>query len=364
MSQYELFFPNRIVFGNGKRHELPKLLPAGNVLFVCGRHSVSRIWEEYRELFAAGRAFLVDKISPEPPLAEVERCIEAIRRHHVGAVVAIGGGSVIDAAKVAAVLAHNQYAVADYFYGRHKIEKKGVFFVAMPTTAGTGAEITPNSVLIDPETSIKQSVKHPFMFADIALVDPELTFDCPPLITAGSGMDALTQAIEGFISRGANRVSKLLAKEAAKLIFDNLADCQNNPAARSRVAEGSMLGAMAFTQSGLGSVHGIGHPLGSLLHVPHGVCCAILLTEVLKFNRPSCDLNELAAYLGLEDDVALIQQLSALRQKLGLPDDFKAYGLKKEHYSFIVKNCRSGSMKTNPRDFSDAEVVQLLESLS
>ena len=135
--------------------------------------------------------------------------------------------------------------------------------------------------------------------------------------------------------------------------------------ARDLVAEGSMLAAMAFTQSGLGAVHGIGHPAGAVLHVPHGVCCAILLPTVLRWNLAACHevLGELSAALIGQSPEVLIQVLEGTRRMLKLPSNFRSYGLKPEHFAFIVENCRSGSMKSNPRDLSDKEVAAILEEL-
>lgn len=169
-----------------------------------------------------------------------------------GCVIGWGGGSAIDAAKTAAALMRQEGSVADYFYGRRKIGGKGCFFAALPTTAGTGAEITPNAVLTDPDTGIKQSIRHDTMFADIAIVDPELTWDCPPGVTAASGFDALTQGIESYLSKKANVASEALALKAAADVFTMLLPAVRESVlpARTMVAEGSMLAAMAFAQSG------------------------------------------------------------------------------------------------------------------
>lgn len=365
---YSLSFPGKIIFGAGERRKLAELLPAGPVLFVAGRHSASRIQSEIVPALG-GRSFeLIADISPEPPLADVERALAAARRIGAASVVGWGGGSAMDTAKSVAALLPLSGPVADYFYNRREIPGHGLFLAEVPTTAGTGAEITPNAVLLDPETGIKQSLRGTGLYADLALVDPELTYDCPPAVTAASGFDALTQAIESFISRKANPVSKTLAMQAAKNILSSLHPAWSGEIqARNFVAEGSMMAAMAFSSSGLGAVHGIGHPLGSILHVPHGVCCAVLLPTILKWNLEAAhdDLEDLALALTQDPDPAnLIELITELRSWLELPADFKAYGLAPEHYDFIVRNSRSGSMKCNPRDLSDDDVRRILEELS
>ncbi len=364
----EFKLPDEILFGCGERHKLVSKLPAGNVLVVAGRHSKERVESELLPELKGREVRIVADVRPEPPLEDVERVLAAGREIHAANVIGWGGGSAIDTAKSAAALLPLAGSVADYFYGRRKIPGKGCFFAALPTTSGTGAEITPNAVLLDPETGIKQSLRHDTMFADTAIVDPELTYDCPPGVTAASGFDALTQAIESFLSKKATPLSEALALKAALSIHPALLPAVRSSSIPERIAmaEGSMLAAMAFTQSSLGAVHGIGHPLGSLLHVPHGVCCAVLLPELLRWNLPACreKMAFLARMLIRDTPEALIAALEELRRAAGLPADFRGYGLREEHFDFIVKNCRSGSMKSNPRDFSDPEVAAILRGVA
>ncbi|MFA7184128.1 MAG: iron-containing alcohol dehydrogenase, partial [Victivallales bacterium] len=251
---------------------------------------------------------------------------------------------------------------------RKAIPGKGLFFAALPTTAGTGTEATPNSVLSDPDTDIKKSIRHDTMFPDLAIVDPELTYSCPANLTAHSGLDALTQAIESYISRNANAVSKALAARAVQLVFAALPKvCAElgDKNARRDMAEGSMIAALAFAQSGLGAVHGLGHPIGSKLHIPHGLCCAILLPKILRLNRDSCfeALDELALTCDCVGGGFFVDKIEKLCRSLNIPADLRAFGLKRDIFPFIVKNCRSGSMRSNPRNFEDGEVIEILESL-
>lgn len=359
--------PAEIHFGRGIRSRLIQALPPGPVLFIAGKHSRKRIEEEVIPRLEGREFRLFCGVSPEPPLEEVEQARELGREIGAVSVVGWGGGSAIDVAKSVAVLLPCPGTVADYFYGRRTIPGKGAFFAALPTTAGTGAELTANAVLRDPATDVKQSLRGGDMLADIALVDPDLVRDCPPGVIAGSGFDALTQAIESFLSRKATPVSRLLAGQAAeKLLFHLQNAFEGNLEELDFVTEGSMLGAAAFGQSGLGAVHGLAHPIGSILHVPHGVCCAILLPEVLRWNLPAArdTFTELAGQLGCASPEELIGRIESLRKMLQLPENFRRYGLEARHHAFILANCRSGSMKCNPRELSDAEVSELLERVS
>jgi alcohol dehydrogenase class IV len=223
-------------------------------------------------------------------------------------------------------------------------------------------------VLTDQAHSIKQSIRHQGMFADVAIVDPELTYSCPPALTAASGLDAFTQAVESYIARGANTVSRLLAGRAAAMLMKNILIACEDPhdaEARSAMAEGSMLGAMAFAQSGLGAVHGLAHPIGAKLKIAHGLCCAILLVPVLKANLPSCksSMLELAQICGFDSANDFIAGISGIQKELGVPTTLERYGFNEEYFGFILKNCRSNSMQKNPRKFNNPEIREILRGL-
>ena len=367
---YNLSFPGKTIFGAGVIEKLPDELPQeAKLLLVAGKHAEnSGLTGRIKQVLSAFELIVFCGVQAEPPLSAVDEIIEIGRENNISAIIAVGGGSVIDAAKAAAAIIPLDGQTADYFYGKKTIPGKGLFFAALPTTAGTGTEATPNSVLTDPETDIKKSIRHDTMFPDLAVVDPELTYSCPRDLTAHSGLDALTQAIESYISRGANTVSKALAAKAAKLIFNALpavcSDLQNKDA-RNDMAEGSMITALAFSQSSLGAVHGIGHPIGSKLHVPHGLCCAILLPVILRWNQDVCSeaLDELAIYCGCKNGDDFIEKIKNLCRELNIPGNFREFGISPEIFPFVLNNCRSGSMRSNPRHLEDHEVIKILESL-
>lgn len=357
-------FPDNIKFGEGASRALPELLPehCHPLLVISRSFSGTDEGKTLLEMLKPFHPVIQTGIPPEPPLECVDLLIETGRKESVDCVIGVGGGSVIDAAKAAAALIPAEGWVKEYFTGIRKISRKGLFFAALPTTAGTGAESTNNSVLTDLETKIKKSLRHPAMQADLAIVDPVFTYDCPPELTAASGLDAFVQAFEGYTNPAASALTRALSAQAAKLLLGNLAAaCSGDRAARHAVAEGSMLSGIAFAQTGLGAIHGFAHPVGSLLKVPHGVACAILMVPVMRWNEAVCRdrYQELAVYCGVSDFVSAAHDLS---EELGIPSDFKKYGLKKEHFPFIVKNCRSASMEKNPRAFSDQEAEVFLEA--
>ncbi len=367
LDNYQLNFPKNIIFGSGTIEHLADVVaPESEVLLLTGTHAVKNgLVKQVTDLLKHCQITTITDIQAEPSIDEVERIIKIGCEKIITTVIAIGGGSVIDVAKTVAALLPLTGSVEQYFNGSKKITGDGLFFIALPTTAGTGAEITANAVFINPATQEKKSIKHPTMYADVAIIDPELTYSCPATLTAASGFDALTQAIESYISRSANPVSSTLACKATVQLFNNLERACLAPDATSRsaMAEGSMIAAMAFASSGLGAAHGLGHPIGSLCKVPHGICCAILLIPVLRWNLPECEtrLDELAAACNFDSADKFIDALEILRNSIGISDNFSSYGLDYEHFGFIVRNCRSGSMRNNPRAMSDAEVEAFLK---
>jgi alcohol dehydrogenase class IV len=366
---YNFKFPENIYFGNGTINTLPSVLGGKkNILLVVGRHLLNDgTANRITNLLQSFQIKIHSGINGEPCLEDVDAIISAGQNFFADAIVAVGGGSVIDAAKTAAALITTGDTTADYFFDRKKILQKGLCFIAAPTTSGTGAEITANAVLTDSFSLIKKSVKHPTMLADTAIIDPELTYTCSQSLTAASGMDALTQAIESYLSNDANTVTRLFAGKAAGLIIKNLPAAYTAPdeISRTNMAEGSMFGALAFSQSGLGAVHGIAHPLGSKFHVPHGLACAILLPVILRWNLPKCKgaMHDLAEICGFGSAQQFIAGIQKLNQQLQIPDSFQNFGLTCNNFSFIIDNCRSNSMQKNPRQLTDAEVSTILEEL-
>ena len=206
------------------------------------------------------------------------------------------------------------------------------------------------------------------MMPDIAIVDPELTRTCPPEITAQSGMDALTQAIECYVSAGANPFTDALALRAIGLIASNLPVAVkdgDNPNAREHVALGSLLTGMAFGNAGLGAVHGLAHPLGAQFHVPHGLACAVLLPHVCAFNLSvrKNKFNDVAPLIGAQNAEDLPSALATLNQTVGIPDTLAQFGVKQTDFPALLADCRSGSMKKNPRPASDEQLAEILRNV-
>lgn len=370
-NNYVIHYPAEIAFGPGISADLPgKLASFRKILLVAGTHFTTT--PDFEKLRASLKNFelrIETGIHAEPPLEDVDRVTASGRDFQADAVVAVGGGSVIDCAKAAAALIPLEGSCSEYFSGSKTIPGKGLFFAALPTTSGTGAEITNNAVLTDKATKIKKSLRHPSMVADLAMVDPLLTMSCPPALTAASGLDAFVQAFESYTSPKATAVSQALSCAALVKFAANLEKaCQDgtDTAARTEMAEGSMLSAMAFSQTGLGAIHGLAHPIGSLLGVPHGKACAALIPAVVEWNLPMCEkqYGEIARRCGFGSTAQdFLNVCLSLCRKTGVKAGFRDFGLNESHFEFIVKNCRSASMKLNPRPMSDDDVRNMLKGL-
>ncbi|MFH1740753.1 MAG: iron-containing alcohol dehydrogenase [bacterium] len=299
--------------------------------------------------------------SGEPDIVYVEDIRSQCRKVGCDVAVGIGGGSVLDAAKAVAALAHEPRSIEEVFYGA-SVSQRGIPFVAVPTTAGTGTEVTPNSVLHDSKKRIKQSIRGGNMLARLVVNDPELTLDVPRQVKIWSGADALTQAIESFTSLGANELTDALAFRAFTLIARRMAEVAGGSTEiepHVDMAYGSMLAGMAFANARLGAVHGLAHPLGVRYHIPHGLCCAILLPAVMRFNE--FVVAEKYAQLSAVVSEPIIPWISNLFRNIGIPATFAEYTIPQEDIEPIVQeSLPSGSLKANPRPVSGEDLVGIL----
>lgn len=297
----------------------------------------------------------------EPTLAQVAELLGIARCHRADWIAGIGGGSILDLAKAAAALFRGSRSVQAYHDGA-PIENAGITFLAVPTTAGTGSEATINAVLTNPDTGAKKSIRDIGMMARVVILDPELIAACPPAVIAASGMDALTQAVEAFISRKATWLSERLALQGLSLIAANLETVFNEPHASQADAllTGSYLTGIALSFARLGVVHGIAHPLGALYRVPHGLVCAACLPHAIELNRSAVAEK----YRIMSDAVGgdLLQQVRDLSQRLRIVAPFAGRELR-EKDRIIRETLASGSTHANPRAITAADVEWLLDRL-
>ena len=303
-------------------------------------------------------------VAGEPDLQLVDRARRLRNEAECDLVIGIGGGSVLDVAKATAGLAKERAPVREYFDGR-PVTQAGIPWIAIPTTAGSGAEATPNAVLSDPARSKKVSIRDNHFLARVVIADPRLTVSCPARVTADSGMDALAQAIESFTSLGSNPVTDALAFEGARLILPSLLTaCREggNLEARSQMLLGSLLAGIALANARLGTIHGLAHPIGIRWQIPHGRICTTLLAPVMRFNESV--VADKYERLSLLVGRPIIDHIEHLRDELEIPADLKECHITSEEVEWIVEeSLPSGSLKMNPRPTSAEDLRAILAPL-
>ena len=333
-------------------------------LLVTGRSALRRagITERLIGLLedAGVGAVPFEQAPPEPDVATVDAARRLLREEGCDLVVEAGGGSAIDSGKAAAALAGEDAPTAEFHAGG-AIERPGLPHIAIATTAGTGAEVTRNSVLTDPQTQLKQSLRGDGLMPNVSITDPELTVSCPPDVTATAGMDALVQAVESFFSVHAVPVTEALSLKAVGLIVRSLPlafEHGRNVEARSAVAQGSYMAGLALGSVRLGAVHGLAHPVGVCYGLPHGLVCAVLMPAVLERNLPAAPqkYDELRAAMGGEP----LQVFAALLDALDLPRTLGAYPDAEWERRIVDCALSSGSSAANPAKVDEGYVLGVL----
>jgi alcohol dehydrogenase class IV len=376
--------PTRIVFGSGKIAEVGSIAAgySPRALLVIGGGSLRASGGLSQVEQSLGRAGVewttLEGVPAEPPVDTVDAGRQALRAFGAEVVIGVGGGSVLDVAKAVAALAREDASGLAFHRGDAKVTQRGLACIAAPTTSGTGAEVTPNSVLSDRERRVKASLRGGELMPAVALLDPELTLSCPPQVTAHSGLDAICQALESYVSIGANPFSDALALEALRLMAPALLAAVEdgaNIAAREAMALGSLLAGLALASARLGLAHGLAHPIGELYHLPHGLVCGQLTPAVIRFNLPAAATKYAIAARAIgiagcgDDDHAAANELAdwVVRLMAQAPF-FGAPGhlpLRPEDFDLIAEQALpSGSTKHNPRPPTAEDLRTLLAGLA
>ena len=382
MTSFAFATAARIVFGAGCSAQLPGLVAGlGSRPFVCTGATPARFGALLDGLDGA-RTW---PVAGEPTLDDIRAAVAAAREHGADVVVGLGGGAVLDAAKLIAALVPNDGDLLDYLevIGRAQpLGAKPLPFLAVPTTAGTGSEVTMNGVVTSPEHGVKVSMRHPSMLARVALVDPELTLGCPPAVTASSGLDALTQCLEPYVSPFANPITDGFCAEGLRRAGRSLRRAYRDGDdldARTDMALCSLLGGLALANAKLGAVHGLAGVIGGLTGAPHGLTCAVLLVESCRgtieaLRERAPDAPALARYAeagallsgtpglsGAGGVDALLDWLAETVRLLEVPT-ISQLGITPEQYPQICRQAAaSSSMKGNPIVLDAAELQAILE---
>lgn len=376
------YSPNKIVFGTGTASGVgveARNLGAAKVFIVTDSGVIKAgLLEPITKSLAQAQlaCAIFDKVEAEPPLRLVDEGADRYRAEGCDLVLGVGGGSALDVAKGVSIVAGNGGGISDYV-GMDLVKKPGAPMILVPTTAGTGAEVTRVLVVTDEAENTKKVVFSFFCLPKLAIVDPLLTYSMPPSVTADTGMDALVHAVETFVSVHATPFSDILAEKAIGWIGRYLPiswSKGSHPEARYYMSLAATLAGLAFASGGLGAVHGLSYVLGTRYHMPHGRSNAIMLPHVMKYNLPgapekyaaiaallgrstaACDVNQAAA-LAVE---AVESLLKTLRVSYHLRD----YGISEKELPFLVEGGlkQSRLFSFNPRDLSEGDVRSIYQS--
>ena len=377
---FEYATSTRIIFENGSFKKVPVLIKElGSKVFIVTGKNQKLVNQLSEWLTAINIQFELFSIYSEPITTDIEIGTELARKTGCSVVVGIGGGSVIDSAKAIAALAPNKGELTDYLEvigkGR-KLEEAPLPFIAIPTTAGTGAEVTKNSVIKSTEHNVKVSLRSDLLYPKLAVIDPVLTLTMPPALTASTGVDALTHLLETFVSIQSNSFIDMFCREGMKRIsaFLEIAFLDgNNLEARENMAMAGMLGGLALANVKLGAVHGFAGPLGGMFPIPHGAICACLLPAVMEINIATLKdknqhsqllkYNEVAQILtGYNTAVAGdgVVRVKELVKKLQIPT-LSDFHLSTDSFPELIEKAKnSSSMKGNPVELDNEQLQEIL----
>ena len=312
-------------------------------------------------------------VEPNPSTDVLTEAVNILLAEKFDAVLGVGGGSSLDVAKAAAAMATNPGNVLDY-EGVGKLKNPPLPLFAVPTTAGTGSECTPATVITDKKNHFKVSVISPYLYPKFAILDPELVVGLPPSITAATGMDALTHGIESYVSKQANPISKGLAIQSIRMISESLVSSYENGSdlyAREELLIASLMSGIAFSQSRLGNVHAISHTFGGIFNIPHGLANATLLPYVMRYNLKACpDLfKDIAVAMGqdvsgldsIEAGYKAIKAVSDMNASLNIPSATKELGVDLQYLDSMVNDSmRSGNVLVNPRETNSNDIRNII----
>lgn len=378
--------PRELLFGAGQRNSL------GGIAVRLGRRALvvtdarlaadTDFLELVRQLEAAKLVVMVDSSTlPDVPVESAIASAETASRFAPDLVIGIGGGSCLDMAKCVALLLTHGGRPQDY-YGEHTVPGPIIPLIAIPTTAGTGSEVTPVAVLSDAERSLKVGISSPYLIPTVSICDPELTFSCPPHLTAIAGADALTHALEAFtavrreavpgiaqqrVFVGKNELSDHFALRAIALLWQGLeAACKNGAdrAAREKVMLGATLAGLAFGVAGTAAAHAIQYPVGSLTHTAHGLGVACLMPYVMTWNAPLIrpELAKIAQSAGLDGADSVIPALASLFGRIGIPATLRDLGLEENRIGWVAEQSSGITrlIQNNPRPLDPLEMRNLV----
>ena len=370
MKNFTFFCKPEVVYGENSIFSLPaqiKKISGRQVLLVIDSYfSKTSIFEEIKNSLEKEKIsfFIFDKIKEEPTTEIGDECAFFGRKNKCDIVVGIGGGSCLDTAKAASVIITNGGSVRD-FQGLNKVPKPGLPKIMIPTTAGTGSEVTFTAVFIREDEKKKAGINSPYLYPEIAILDPNLTITLPPNITASTGLDALCHAIESYTSKKSNFLTEIISLEAINLIWNSLPVAYNdgkNIEARKNMLYGSFLAGIGLANAGVTAVHSISYPLGGTFKVSHGIANGLLLPYVLEFNFPAIKekLDYVAKKLKIKSGNLLIEEMKNLLETFHIPR-LKEFKIQPKDFPSLAEDALKVSVpiENNPKEITKKDIIEI-----
>ncbi len=364
--------PVEIEFGNGKIKSLNTLIKKKgykNGLLVSSKFLVKN--NTASNIIGECEGLIIDifsNIQPNPTVENVDECAKVIKDKNIEFIVALGGGSVIDCAKAAATICLTNDSITKYHGTGIDIPKEHIPLFAIPTTSGTGSEVTCVSVITDEKLGKKAPIASNGFYPEVAIIDPELTYTVPAKITASTGIDVLSHALEGFWSKNHQPICDALALHACELVFEYLPRACENPndiIAREKMSEASLIAGLAFSIPKTTSSHACSFPLTNIYNIPHGEACGLTLDYFARINGKYDDgrLDKFATKLGFKDSSHMADAIYELKGKIGLLRDLKHLNLVDDQINELVKKSNHPNLYNNPVEITDDMLLEMYISL-
>jgi alcohol dehydrogenase len=378
MRPITLLLPPRLVFGNGciKQFASDILTLDFNRVYIVSAPQILPLYESVNaEIQDKGIDVRIDtSITREPTIELFNSVMEAARAYNPDAIVGIGGGSVLDVAKLVAALMKSDQSVSDVI-GIGKLKDRKTHLICLPTTSGTGSEVSPNAILLDTEDELKKGVISPYLVPDAAYVDPELTLTIPPKITAETGIDALTHCIEAYANLNSHPIIDMFALEGVRLIGSSLkraVDNGMNIEARTNLSLGSLYGGMCLGPVNTAAVHALSYPLGGKYHIAHGLSNALLLPHVMEFNliempERYADIAIALGEHGTTESMELakrgVEMVNELLRQCGIPTRLSELNIPRESFEEMTQSALTVTrlLKNNPRKLTKDDALAIYE---
>ncbi|WP_177920373.1 iron-containing alcohol dehydrogenase family protein [uncultured Eubacterium sp.] len=374
--QWEFNLPVKLVFGSGKRNDLAKYIDeigGSRGVLVCGNSFCKNgVADEFLRLGGGKIVEIFSDIRPNPTTDNVNDCVRLMREVDADFAVALGGGSPMDCCKAACAIVRGDDNIEPYHsLGKPISAKEAIPMIAVTTTSGTASEVTNISVLTDINQNLKQPMNDPAMYPKIAVIDPELTLTVPPQVTASTGLDVLSHAIESYWSTINQPICSACSIYAARLVFEWLEKAYTEPenlTAREKMAEASIVAGVAFSHPRTTGSHACSFPLTNIYGIPHGEACAFTLDYFVKFNAKHADsdgrLNALAKDCGFDSAYEMADEISAMKKRMGMRSRLSEIGCTSdEQIAELTKKSMSMLMKRNPIELSESDIGEMYNKL-